>query len=167
MREVPRRWRMQNGRMPNVASVLKAEVTRLARKEVRQGLQGLHKSAAAHRAEIAALKRKVAELGKHIKVLSKAAARGESVPKTHAVADDLDGAANLRFRAAGMAANRKRLGLSAKEFGLLIGASGQSVYLWEQAKGKPGPRYLAAIAELRGIGKKEVAARLARLRAAR
>ena len=75
--------------------------------------------------------------------------------------DEASDTSSLRFRAAGMASNRKRLGLSAAEFGRLVGASGQSVYLWEQGKAKPRPQYLAAIAALRSAGKKEVAARLA------
>ena len=71
---------------------------------------------------------------------------------------------NLRFRAKGMAANRKRLGLSAADFGLLVGATGQSIYAWETGKTKPRPQALAAIAALRGIGKREVEARLASLK---
>lgn len=61
----------------------------------------------------------------------------------------------------GMAANRKRLGLSAADFGLLVGATGQSVYAWEAGKSKPRGKNLAAIAALRGVGKREVLKRLA------
>jgi DNA-binding transcriptional regulator YiaG len=76
-------------------------------------------------------------------------------------AAESEGAAEgLRFRAAGMAANRKRLGLSAEDFGLLVGATGQSVYSWERGKSKPRAANLVAIAALRGIGKREVATRL-------
>jgi DNA-binding transcriptional regulator YiaG len=70
----------------------------------------------------------------------------------------------LRFRAAGMASNRKRLGLSAADFGLLVGATGQSIYAWESGKAKPRQQALAAIAALRGIGKREVEAKLASLK---
>ena len=70
----------------------------------------------------------------------------------------------FRFRASGMASNRKRLGLSAADFGLLVGASGQSVYAWEQGKARPRVRNLAAIAALRGVGKREVVERLAALK---
>lgn len=77
--------------------------------------------------------------------------------------DDEDGG-QFRFRAAGMASNRKRLGLSAADFGLLVGASGQSVYAWETGKSRPRAQNLAAIAALRGVGKKEVASRLAALK---
>jgi len=151
--------------MPNLASVLKAEVARLARKELRLGIEGLRKSAAAQRTEIAALRRRVVDLERHLKALSKRPAGTR--PRQAPLAANEDGtyAGSLRSRAAGMASNRKRLGLSAEDFGLLLGASGQSVYLWEQGKAKPRPQYLAAIAALRGAGKKEVATRLAELKA--
>jgi DNA-binding XRE family transcriptional regulator len=63
-----------------------------------------------------------------------------------------------------MAANRQRLGLSAADFGLLVGATGQSIYAWEAGKTKPQPATLAAIAALRGIGKREVEDKLASLK---
>lgn len=64
-----------------------------------------------------------------------------------------------------MASNRKRLGLSAQDFGLLVGATGQSVYQWEQGKSKPRPQNVTAIAALRGLGKRAVVARLAEIKA--
>ena len=78
--------------------------------------------------------------------------------------EEADGADKFRFRASGMASNRKRLGLSAADFGLLVGASGQSVYAWEQGKARPRGKNLAAIAALRGVGKREVVERLAALK---
>jgi DNA-binding transcriptional regulator YiaG len=63
-----------------------------------------------------------------------------------------------------MASNRKRLGLSATDFGLLVGASGKSIYAWEAGTSKPHGEHLKAVAALRGIGKLEVEERLAALR---
>lgn len=156
------KWRV----MPNLANVLKAEITRLARKELRVAVEGLRKTAAAQRSEIASIKKKVTELEKQLKAASRRTAsssRGSALLQP-TEAPEADNSA-LRFRAAGMAANRKRLGLSAADFGLLIGASGQSVYLWERGTAKPGKRNLAAIASLRGIGKKEATHRLVALKA--
>ena len=64
--------------------------------------------------------------------------------------------------AKGFAANRQRLGLSQKDYGALIGASALSVYKWEQGEVRPRQRYLSAIAQIRTLGKKEAAHRLAR-----
>lgn len=151
--------------MPNIASVLKAEISRIARKESRTDSDALKKTVASQRSDIAALKRRVQELEKALKVVAKALASGRSArPETPGLGADEADASSFRFRASGMANNRKRLGLSAEDFGLLIGTSGQSVYLWEAGKTKPRSRHLAAIAALRGIGKREVARRLEALK---
>lgn len=153
--------------MTNLASVLKSEVTRLARKELRAETESLKKAVAAQRSDIAALKRRTSELEKALKALARTAAR--QTPKTRSSATSEEEGADagqFRFRAAGMASNRKRLGLSAEDFGLLVGASGQSVYLWESGKTKPRPQSLAAIAALRGIGKRQVTGRLEALKEA-
>ena len=152
--------------MPNIASVFKSEITRLARKEVRDSGDGLKKTVAAHRAEIATLKKRVQTLEALVKRLAKGqGARSERSAATAATPDE-GGAGGLRFRAKGMAANRKRLGLSAADFGLLVGATGQSIYAWEAGKAKPRAGALAAIAALRGIGKREVEEKLASLKSA-
>ena len=74
------------------------------------------------------------------------------------------GTNGLITTAAGMASNRKRLGLSAADFALLVGTTGQSVYAWEAGKSKPRAEALRAIAALRHVGKREVEARLAELK---
>lgn len=48
--------------MPNIASVLKAEIVRLARKELRGEVDSIRKALTATRAESAALKRRVSDL---------------------------------------------------------------------------------------------------------
>jgi len=44
--------------MPNIATLLKTEISRVARKELRGESQALKKAVSAHRSEIAALKRR-------------------------------------------------------------------------------------------------------------
>lgn len=147
--------------MANLAAVLKSEVTRLARKELRAETDALKKTVAGQRAEIAALKRRTTELEKSLNALTRLANKaGRGAQSTPEDA----GTGSFRFRAAGMASNRKRLGLSAEDFGLLVGASGQSVYLWESGKMKPRQPNIAAIAALRGVGKREVVKRLEALK---
>lgn len=152
--------------MPNIATVLKAEVARLVRKELRVSTEHLRKAIAAQRSEIAALKRQLADLQRQAKSAAKAVAATPLKAAVAPVADEEVHASGLRFRAAGMASNRKRLGLSAEDFGLLVGATGQSVYAWEQGKSKPRAKNLAAIASLRGAGKRKVYAKLEALKAA-
>ena len=151
--------------MPNIASVFKAEITRLARKEMRENGDGLKKAVASQRSEIATLKRRVQALETLVKRLAKTPVAKSARGRTAAAAEaDESDSGELRFRASGMAANRKRLGLSAADFALLVGTTGQSVYAWEAGKSKPRADALAAIAALRGIGKREVEARLAVLK---
>lgn len=144
--------------MPNIATLLKNEIARVARKEVRAETQGIKNAIAPYRAQIAELKRRTRELELQIRRLGRVTAKvASTAPQEDA------GERNLRFSAKGLATQRKRLGLSAQAFGALIGASGQSVYKWEEGKTRPRARHLPRIAELRGIGKKEAAARLAAL----
>jgi DNA-binding transcriptional regulator YiaG len=144
--------------MPNIASLLKTEISRVARKEVRADTMGLKKTLGVYRAEIAALKRRAQALEFELRRLSKAHAKAAPVEV------QAQPAQKLRFTAKGLAAQRRRLGLSAQDCGLLVGASGQSIYNWEDGKARPQARHLPAIAALRTLGKKEAASRLASLR---
>lgn len=147
--------------MANLAAVLKSEVARLARKELRAETDALKKTVVAQRSDIAALKRRTAELEKALKALTRLANKAGDSERT---APEEADTGTFRFRAQGMASNRRRLGLSAEDFGLLVGASGQSVYLWEKGETKPRPKNLVAIAALRGAGKREVSKRLEALK---
>ena len=146
--------------MPNIASLLKNEIARVARKEVRAEIASLKKAAATHRAEIAALKRRAQVLEHELRRVAKAGA------KAAPAAADESASPSIRFSAKGLASQRKRLALSAHECGLLVGASGQSVYNWEAGQARPQARHLQALAGLRTLGKKEAAARLAALQEA-
>ena len=143
--------------MPNIATLLKSEIARVARKQVRAETAGLKQAIAPYRAQIADLKRRTRELEQQVKRLGRVAAKVATVSPAES------GERNLRFSAKGLAAQRKRLGLSAQAFGALIGASGQSVYKWEEGKTRPRAKHLPSIAALRTMGKKEAAARLASL----
>jgi DNA-binding transcriptional regulator YiaG len=148
--------------MPNIATVLKAEITRLARKEVRDEADGLRKAVAAQRAEIASLKRRLATLESALKRLGREQGRAAKAPE--AAPEEGAGEGGHRFSAKGLATSRKKLGLSAADFALLVGTTGQSIYAWEAGKSRPRPQALRAIVDLRGIGKREVAERLAALK---
>ena len=142
--------------MSNIASALKEEVSRIARKEIRRETLSLKKSSATHRADIAALKRRVHALERQLRRVG-----GAAESSGPAAANEDSVAPGSRFSAKSMASQRRRLGLSAAECGLLVGASAQSIYNWEAGKVRPRARHLAAIAALRTLGKKDAAAHLA------
>jgi DNA-binding transcriptional regulator YiaG len=136
--------------MSNIASALKEEISRIARKEIRRETSSLKKSSTTHRSEIAALKRRVVELERQIKRIS----RGGQATAPAAANDD-SVSTGTRFSAKSIAAQRRRLGLSAAECGLLIGASAQSVYNWEEGKARPRAQHLPAIFALRNLGRRQ------------
>lgn len=140
--------------MPNIATVLKEEIARVARKEVRAETHQQKKASAQYRSDIAALKRRVATLEQLVSRWGKAAAK-----KALLVTTDQP-AGTFRFSASGLQAQRKRLGLSASEAAVLLGVSDQSVYKWENGKTRPRAGQFASIAALRSMSKKEAAARL-------
>ena len=136
--------------MPNIGVVLKNEISRLARKEVKSQVDSLKKTNSGYRRDIAELKRQVASLERTLKGFGKttqrASVEGEAV--------------TTRFSAKGLRSLRSKLGLSAADFGKLAGASAQSIYHWETGKTVPRKSQQAALAELRGLGKREAHARL-------
>lgn len=138
--------------MPNLSSVLKSEITRLARKEIKSAVDPLRKANAGYRREIAELKRQVASLQRDLKAASRATKTTRAVEATPRT--------GTRFVPKGLKSLRARLGLSAADFGLLVGASGQSVYNWEAGKAVPREQQKAALAAVRGLGKREAAKRL-------
>ncbi len=141
--------------MPNIASALKSEISRIARKEVKAEVLSLRKAATSHRKEIALLKQRAQSLEKMLGQLGRANAKS-ATPAPVSAGEETGGA--QRFSARGLLTHRKRLGLSASEVGVLIGTSGQSIYNWEQGKARPSASHMAAIAALRTLGKKEAAA---------
>ena len=140
--------------MTNLGAVLKNEITRLARKEVKSQIEPLKKANSGYRREIAELKRQVALLARQSKVASKAIGKRAQ--------EDAEPPA-ARFVAKGLRSLRARLGLSAADFGKLAGASGQSIYNWESGKSVPRKSQLTVLAGLRTLGKREAQARLAEL----
>jgi DNA-binding transcriptional regulator YiaG len=146
---------MDGQNMSNFAAQLKTEISRIAKKETRTQAAVLKKAQATHRAEIADLKRRIASLEAVVRRLGKTPGR----PATPAKEEDES--QGLRFRADGFASLRKKFGVSAAQMALLLGVSNQSVYHWETGKSKPRAAQLQAIAAVRKLGKKEVAARLA------
>jgi len=141
--------------MPNFNALFKAEVARLARKEIRAEVGATKKAAAQLRHDVAALKRQVAALERQVAFLEKQ--EGRRLTRAPAA----KAPKGTRFSPVWVKADRKRLGLSAKDYGRLVGVSGLTIYNWEGGKSKPREKQLAAWAAVRGLGKREVLRRLA------
>ncbi len=140
--------------MPNIAGVLKEEIRRLAKKEIKAQVGSTRQAVARYRSDIANLKRQLGQQEREIKLLKKQ----QGQPQTEE--EPLD---SVRFSARSVKAQRSRLGLSAADYGKLVGVSGMTIYNWEQEKSRPHKAQLAALVAVRGIGKKQALMKLAEL----
>jgi len=140
--------------MPNLASVLKNEICRLARKEVKSQVGVMKRAGAQHRRDIAELKRLVQDLSRRLTFLESQERKRISThqPKSPP--------AGTRFSPRWVKAQRQRLGLSAADYGKLVGVSALTVYNWERGKAKPRKAPLAALAAMRDLKKREALKRL-------
>jgi DNA-binding transcriptional regulator YiaG len=143
--------------MPNIATVLKEEISRIARKEIRTETAVVKKASAQYRREIAELKRQISNLQSRVSVLEKRVLRDAQPQVPEAEAKD------VRFTAKGLSSQRKRLGLSAADYGRLVGITGHTVYSWEKGLSRPRKTQLTVLASIRQMGKREVHARLEQL----
>jgi DNA-binding transcriptional regulator YiaG len=140
--------------MANLSSVLNEQIRRLARREIKGQTRTTRRLTAQYRRDIAALKRIVHDLAARTAFLEQQEKRRTSdLP----VATESE---KFRFRADGMRSHRGRLGLSAKDYGRLVGVSGLTIYHWENGKARPRRQQLAKLAAVRGIGKREAFKRL-------
>ena len=143
--------------MANIEFVLKEEIVRLARKELRNETERLKKASAQYRSEIAALKRRSVALEQQISRLEKDATKKIEVKANPEVAT------KVRFTAKGFKTLRHRLGLTAELIATLLGVSAQTIYNWEAGNSSPREQQLVRIVMLRGMGKREVDAILEEL----
>lgn len=141
--------------MSNLASMLKDEIRRLAKREIRAETNKTKRAIAQYRRDIAHLKRVLAEQGKRIAALQ-AQTRGGAAAAAE------DPGEKVRFSARSVKAQRKRLGLSAQAYGKLVGVSPLTIYAWEQGKSRPRKAQLAALVAVRGIGKRGAMTRLSK-----
>lgn len=140
--------------MPNLNTVLKDEISRLARKEIRSEMGATKRAVGHYRREIASLKRQTVVQSQKIAFLE-AQEKKRLSTTVHVKADQTS-----RFSPKWLKAHRIRLGISADDYGKMISVSGKTVYNWEQNKSKPLKRQLAALVSVRGLGKREVIKRI-------
>jgi DNA-binding transcriptional regulator YiaG len=141
--------------MSNLNAILNDRINRLSRKQIRQELRTIRRLTAQHRRDLAAVKRTLASLQTAVGFLERQERRRVSEP-----APPVAAVAGVRFRADGLRSHRKRLGISAENYGRLVGAAGLSVYNWERGKSRPRGESVAKLAAVRGLGKREVLKRL-------
>ena len=145
--------------MPNIAGVLKEEICRLAKKEIKAQVGTTKQAVVKYRGEIAKLKRQFGQQEREIKLLKKH--QGNQQAGQPVEEDDLEG---VRYSARSVKSQRSRLGLSGADYGKLVGVSGLTIYSWENGASRPRKAQLAALVAIRGIGKREALEKLAALK---
>ena len=139
--------------MPNIATVLKEEIRRLARREVRSQIATTKRASTQYRKQIAALKHEIEQLARQVKATARRTVAANAAPAA-------EPQVRLRFVAKGLRSHRQRMGLSQAAFARLAGVSAQSVYNWERGTATPRGKQLAKLATLRSLGKREAAKQL-------
>jgi len=140
--------------MANLAKVFRDETARIARKAVRSETGATRKASAQHRRDIAELKRKIAALEKEVRFLRKQENKRAVVRPAPQLAD------RARFSRRWLKAHRQNLGLSAADYGALVGVHAMTIYNWEHGRAKPRKAQLAALVAVRKLGRREAERRL-------
>jgi DNA-binding transcriptional regulator YiaG len=136
--------------MSTFANSLKAEIARIARKELKDELAALRKSSSLQRSEIAALKRDVKALSQQLKRQERGQAASVRAVELAPTATKT----NKKFDAAKLAEYRAHLGVTQAQLAQLLGASALSVYKWESGKVQPRAAQLERIHALLKVGKR-------------
>jgi DNA-binding transcriptional regulator YiaG len=140
--------------MPNVNAVLAQEIARLSKRVVKASTKSTRRLVTQHRRDLAALKRQMSTVLRTVAFL-------EAQEKKRVATMPVPGEVGpVRFRADGLKSHRAKLGLSAANYGKLVGVAGITVYQWESGRSKPRKAQVAKLAAVRGIGKREAEKRL-------
>ena len=145
--------------MSTLMAVMKDEIRRIARKEIRAATAGLKKDQTRFRKAVAGLRRQTKEhrstIGQLLQVATKQA-------KMATMAPEAAEGSKIWVTAKGIRAQRKKLKLSQAQFGKLIGVSGHTVLKWEHGSGtlKFRSRTRRVLLAIRGLGIREARLRL-------
>ncbi len=134
-----------------IEAVLRAEVVRLAKKQVRAACQPVAR-------EVRALKRKVAELARAVRAfepVAKAAAAKRAEGSTALQAEPAE-VEKARMTGGLIRKLRARLALSQADLGKLLGVTGAAVVFWEQGRSRPTPEKKVGLVALRKLGRRDV-----------
>ena len=135
--------------MGKLESTIKSEIQRLAKREIRTTFIPLRKEIRTMRLKLSGLSRGITSLNRMTKELH----LQEPKPKLVATPEEVKASRLTPNRIRGL---RKKLGISMRELGILMGSSLGSVLSWEKGKFKPRGDKKAALVGLRKLKKREM-----------
>ena len=147
--------------MPNIAAVLKEEIRRLARHEIKASTSSTKGAVAEYRRDIAKLKRQMSAQAKEITFL-KAQERKRLGQPAVEEEGELEG---VRFSARSVKAQRRRVEVVGRRLRQVVGVSGLTIYNWEHGKARPRQKQLTRLVAVRGLGRREAVKKLEMLKA--
>jgi DNA-binding transcriptional regulator YiaG len=141
--------------MAKLESIIKSEIQRLAKHEVRSTFRPLRK-------EVWGMKLKLSNFIKNFTILDRLA---KEISKTKSTEPKLEASPEevkaSRLSPERIANLRKKLGISQRELGVLVGATIGAVLSWEKGKFKPRGDKKSALVALRKVRKRDVRKMLA------
>ena len=155
--------------MPNLATLLKEEISKIVRKEVQDQVRELQKTVREQRDALARLEKQSGP-AKAKAAAKPAAAKPTAAKPTAAEPTAAEPVAKVRKAPAGTGDKRKqirispntikkhrrRLKLSQAELGELLNVSTNTVLRWEAGTSKPRSKHLPGLGQLRSMGLREV-----------
>jgi DNA-binding transcriptional regulator YiaG len=146
--------------MGKIESMIKSEIQRLARREIRSTFRPLKREVRTMRLKLSSLMKGFGNLNR---ITKEQVQRASEQFKLEASPEEIKIA---RFSPARIRALRLKKGLSQKEMGMLIGVSLGTVVLWEKGKITPKAERKGALIALRKLKKREIKRVLAEKKAA-
>ncbi len=134
--------------MAKIEGIIKSEIMRLAKREVRAVFRPLKREVWEMRTKLSNLSRGIASLNVMTKELHL-----EEVKPIEATPEEVKASRLTPERIQGL---RRKLGISQRELGILIGASIGAVLSWEKGKFRPMGKKKAALVAIRKLKKREV-----------
>ena len=147
--------------MPSIATLLREEISKIARKEVQDQVRALKQTVREQRDAIARLEKQVGT-AKAKAATKPAAAKPATKPATKPAAAKAHKASagdkrkQLRIAPNTIKKHRKRLKLSQAELGKILNVSTNTVLRWEAGTSKPRRQHLPGLDQLRTISKREL-----------
>jgi DNA-binding transcriptional regulator YiaG len=150
--------------MNTFSNAFRAEVVRMARKELKPELQGMRQAITSHRSEIAALKRELKAVTSQLKTTQ----RQLKVTDTPKVETPKISSKQppFEFNAELLEKMRAALGITRTDFATLLGASALSVSKWTSGGVQPRAAQLAKIETVLRMGPKKALKTLQKLKEA-
>lgn len=143
--------------MANVAELLKSEIARIARREVRKETKTLASVVRQQKAKIVALQKQLAAVQKERKASHRKSLAIDPALTPSVVPRRRNG----QFRPDGLKQLRAEHKISAAVLSRILGVTVQSIYNWESGKTRPNVTQFEKIIILTNMGKREFRSRLA------